>query len=96
MNQRGGRAGFIRVVHSDGRTGGDPHLSGNRFMTSLGNIHAARIPHLYGSGPRCSIQSPDPPARRGGAPRRATPSTQPRCSPKSSCTASPSRHSPGR
>ncbi|PFH49490.1 hypothetical protein AMATHDRAFT_76159 [Amanita thiersii Skay4041] len=40
MNHRGGRPGFIRVFQSDGRTIVLPDFSGNRFMTSLGNIEA--------------------------------------------------------
>ena len=43
MNQRGGRPGFIRVVPSDGRTVILPDYSGNRFMTSLGNIEATPL-----------------------------------------------------
>ncbi|KAJ6625412.1 hypothetical protein B0H10DRAFT_2161916 [Mycena sp. CBHHK59/15] len=46
MNQRGGRAGFIRVVPSDGRTVVIPDFSGNRFMTSLGNIEATPLASL--------------------------------------------------
>ncbi|KAJ7162199.1 hypothetical protein C8R46DRAFT_1353202 [Mycena filopes] len=45
MNQRGGRPGFIRVV-SDGRTVVLPDFSGNRFMTSLGNIEATPLASL--------------------------------------------------
>ncbi|KAF9474413.1 hypothetical protein BDN70DRAFT_884841 [Pholiota conissans] len=40
MNHRGGRPGFIRVKPSDGRTVVLPDFSGNRFMTSLGNVEA--------------------------------------------------------
>ncbi|KAF8625929.1 hypothetical protein AX17_006655 [Amanita inopinata Kibby_2008] len=43
MNHRGGRPGFMRVVPSDGRTVVLPDYSGNRYMTSLGNIEAT--PH---------------------------------------------------
>ncbi|TFK32247.1 hypothetical protein BDQ12DRAFT_617438 [Crucibulum laeve] len=46
MNQRGGRAGFIRVRPSDGRTIILPDYSGNRFMTSLGNIEATPVASL--------------------------------------------------
>jgi NAD(P)H-flavin reductase len=38
MNARGGLPGFIRVRPSDGRTIVLPDYSGNRFMSSLGNI----------------------------------------------------------
>ncbi|KAL3447307.1 hypothetical protein BJX65DRAFT_318197 [Aspergillus insuetus] len=38
MNARGGLPGFIRVSPSDGRTVVLPDYSGNRFMSSLGNI----------------------------------------------------------
>ncbi|KAF8648100.1 hypothetical protein AX16_006409 [Volvariella volvacea WC 439] len=40
FNQRGGLPGFVRVSVSDGRTVYLPDYSGNRFMTSLGNIEA--------------------------------------------------------
>ncbi|KAJ7467060.1 hypothetical protein FB451DRAFT_1137689 [Mycena latifolia] len=46
MNHRGGRSGFIRVVPSDGRTVVIPDFSGNRFMTSLGNIEATPLASL--------------------------------------------------
>ncbi|KAG6916401.1 hypothetical protein DXG01_006980 [Tephrocybe rancida] len=46
MNQRGGRKGFIRVLPSDGRTVVLPDFSGNRFMTSLGNIEADPLASL--------------------------------------------------
>ncbi|KAJ6507358.1 hypothetical protein C8R47DRAFT_1209265 [Mycena vitilis] len=46
MNQRGGRPGFIRVLPSDGRTVVLPDFSGNRFMTSLGNIEATPLASL--------------------------------------------------
>ncbi|KAJ6538798.1 hypothetical protein DFH09DRAFT_71247 [Mycena vulgaris] len=46
MNQRGGRPGFVRVVPSDGRTVIVPDFSGNRFMTSLGNIEATPLASL--------------------------------------------------
>ncbi|TFY77799.1 hypothetical protein EWM64_g6218, partial [Hericium alpestre] len=38
MNQRGGRPGFVRVSPSDGRTIILPDFSGNRLLSSLGNI----------------------------------------------------------
>ncbi|CEL01194.1 hypothetical protein ASPCAL00782 [Aspergillus calidoustus] len=40
MNARGGLPGFIRVSPSTGRTVVLPDYSGNRFMSSLGNIEA--------------------------------------------------------
>ncbi|KAI0317623.1 hypothetical protein OF83DRAFT_1058353 [Amylostereum chailletii] len=46
MNQRGGRAGFLRVRPSDGRTVVLPDYSGNRFMTTLGNIEATPLAAL--------------------------------------------------
>ncbi|KAJ7782497.1 hypothetical protein DFH07DRAFT_324143 [Mycena maculata] len=46
MNQRGGRPGFIRVVPSDGRTLVLPDYSGNRIMTSLGNVEATPFASL--------------------------------------------------
>ncbi|KAG6875608.1 hypothetical protein C0992_003112 [Termitomyces sp. T32_za158] len=46
MNQRGGRKGFIRILPSDGRTVVIPDFSGNRFMTSLGNIEATPLASL--------------------------------------------------
>ncbi|KAJ7592954.1 hypothetical protein C8J56DRAFT_779465 [Mycena floridula] len=46
MNQRGGRRGFIRVLPSDGRSIILPDFSGNRFMTSLGNIEATPFASL--------------------------------------------------
>ncbi|KAF9267880.1 hypothetical protein L218DRAFT_919673 [Marasmius fiardii PR-910] len=46
MNQRGGRPGFIRVKPSDGRTVVLPDYSGNRIMTSLGNIEASGLASL--------------------------------------------------
>lgn len=48
-NHRGGRRGFVRV-RSDGRTLVIPDLSGNRHMTSLGNII---------SDPHCGLVFPD-------------------------------------
>ncbi|RXW14497.1 hypothetical protein EST38_g11357 [Candolleomyces aberdarensis] len=38
INHRGGRPGWVRVKPSDGRTLVIPDYSGNRFMSSLGNI----------------------------------------------------------
>ncbi|KAL0946396.1 hypothetical protein HGRIS_012623 [Hohenbuehelia grisea] len=46
MNQRGGHQGFVRVVPSDGRTVVLPDYSGNRLMTSLGNIEATPLASL--------------------------------------------------
>ncbi|KAJ7092088.1 hypothetical protein B0H15DRAFT_883509 [Mycena belliarum] len=46
MNHRGGRPGFIRVAPADGRTVVIPDFSGNRFMTSLGNIEATPLASL--------------------------------------------------
>ncbi|KAH9480910.1 hypothetical protein JR316_0007512 [Psilocybe cubensis] len=46
MNHRGGRPGFIRVKPSDGRTVVLPDFSGNRFMTSLGNVEATPFASL--------------------------------------------------
>ncbi|KDQ51250.1 hypothetical protein JAAARDRAFT_140537 [Jaapia argillacea MUCL 33604] len=46
MNQRAGRPGFIRVRPSDGRTVVLPDYSGNRIMTSLGNIEATPLASL--------------------------------------------------
>ncbi|KAL2856637.1 hypothetical protein BJY01DRAFT_171160 [Aspergillus pseudoustus] len=43
MNARGGLPGFIRVSPSDGRTIVLPDYSGNRFMSSLGNIEASGV-----------------------------------------------------
>ncbi|KAH7101469.1 hypothetical protein BKA62DRAFT_657195 [Auriculariales sp. MPI-PUGE-AT-0066] len=42
MNQRGGRPGFVRVSPLDGRTVYLPDFSGNRIMTSLGNVEASK------------------------------------------------------
>lgn len=41
MNARSGLPGFIRVSPSDGRTVVIPDYSGNRFMSTLGNIEAS-------------------------------------------------------
>ncbi|KAF9458769.1 hypothetical protein BDZ94DRAFT_1239728 [Collybia nuda] len=46
MNQRGGRKGFIRVMPSNGRTVVLPDYSGNRMMTSFGNIEATPLASL--------------------------------------------------
>ncbi|KAI0040826.1 hypothetical protein FA95DRAFT_1683589 [Auriscalpium vulgare] len=46
MNQRGGRPGFVRVLPSDKRTIVLPDFSGNRFMTSLGNIETTPLAAL--------------------------------------------------
>ncbi|KDR68320.1 hypothetical protein GALMADRAFT_257293 [Galerina marginata CBS 339.88] len=46
MNHRGGRAGFMRVKPSDGRTIILPDFSGNRIMTSLGNVEATPLASL--------------------------------------------------
>ncbi|KAI0070491.1 hypothetical protein K474DRAFT_1713283 [Panus rudis PR-1116 ss-1] len=46
QNQRGGRPGFIRVRPSDGRTVVLPDFSGNRHMTSLGNIEITPVASL--------------------------------------------------
>ncbi|KAL4894286.1 hypothetical protein BDV59DRAFT_192627 [Aspergillus ambiguus] len=43
MNARSGLPGFIRVSPSDGRTVVVPDYSGNRFMSSLGNIEASGL-----------------------------------------------------
>ncbi|KAF9222801.1 hypothetical protein BS17DRAFT_782595 [Gyrodon lividus] len=43
MNHRGGKPGFARVQPSDGRTLVIPDYSGNRLLTSLGNIEATPL-----------------------------------------------------
>ncbi|RDW90646.1 uncharacterized protein DSM5745_02421 [Aspergillus mulundensis] len=43
MNARGGLPGFIRVLPSDGHTVVLPDYSGNRFLSSLGNIEASGV-----------------------------------------------------
>ncbi|KAF8428411.1 hypothetical protein L210DRAFT_3564313 [Boletus edulis BED1] len=43
MNHRGGRPGFARIRPSDGRTLVIPDYSGNRLLTSLGNIEATPV-----------------------------------------------------
>ncbi|KAH8114474.1 hypothetical protein DFH11DRAFT_1544191 [Phellopilus nigrolimitatus] len=54
MNARGGRAGFIRVLPSDGRTLILPDYSGNRLTTSLGNIEVTSLASMsfldFGTG----------------------------------------------
>lgn len=45
MNHRGGRPGFVRV-RNDGRTLVLPDYSGNRMMSSLGNIEATGLASL--------------------------------------------------
>lgn len=46
MNARSGLPGFIRVSPSDGRTVVIPDYSGNRFLSSLGNIEASGLAGL--------------------------------------------------
>ncbi|KAL5043910.1 hypothetical protein BDW71DRAFT_187267 [Aspergillus fruticulosus] len=46
MNARSGLPGFIRVLPSDGRTVVLPDYSGNRFLSSLGNIEASGLAGL--------------------------------------------------
>ncbi|KAH8081976.1 hypothetical protein BXZ70DRAFT_629787 [Cristinia sonorae] len=46
QNQRGGRQGFVRASRSDGRTVVLPDYSGNRFMSSLGNIESTPLASL--------------------------------------------------
>lgn len=43
MNSRGGLPGFIRVMPSDGRTVILPDYSGNKMLTSLGNIESTGL-----------------------------------------------------
>lgn len=43
MNHRGGRPGWVRVKPFDGRTLVLPDWSGNRFMSTLGNIEATPV-----------------------------------------------------
>ncbi|KAL6238688.1 hypothetical protein BDW75DRAFT_200736 [Aspergillus navahoensis] len=43
MNARSGLPGFIRVLPSDGRTIVLPDYSGNRFLSSLGNVEASGL-----------------------------------------------------
>jgi NAD(P)H-flavin reductase len=42
MNARGGLPGFMRVSPSDGRSVVLPDYSGNRFMSSLGNVESSK------------------------------------------------------
>ncbi|KAJ5688688.1 hypothetical protein N7462_003080 [Penicillium macrosclerotiorum] len=46
MNSRGGLPGFLRVSPSDGHTVVIPDYSGNRFVSSLGNIEASGLAGL--------------------------------------------------
>ncbi|KAF8149330.1 hypothetical protein B0H34DRAFT_667640 [Crassisporium funariophilum] len=46
MNHRGGRPGFTRVKLSDRRTVVLPDFSGNRIMTSMGNVEATPFASL--------------------------------------------------
>lgn len=46
MNARSGLPGFIRVSPSDGRTVVIPDYSGNRFLSSLGNIESSGLAGL--------------------------------------------------
>ena len=46
MNSRGGLPGFMRVRPSDGRTVILPDYSGNRFLSSLGNIESTKLAGL--------------------------------------------------
>ncbi|KAJ5598886.1 hypothetical protein N7510_011836 [Penicillium lagena] len=46
MNARSGLPGFVRVRPSDGRTVVLPDYSGNRFMSSLGNIYSSEVAGL--------------------------------------------------
>lgn len=46
MNHRGGLPGFVRVRPSDGRTIVLPDFSGNRFMSSLGNVEVTPLASL--------------------------------------------------
>ncbi|KAH8819357.1 hypothetical protein F5884DRAFT_839420 [Xylogone sp. PMI_703] len=46
MNARGGLPGFIRVSPTDGRTVVVPEFSGNRFVSSLGNIESSGVAGL--------------------------------------------------
>lgn len=43
MNARGGLPGFTRVSPTDGRTVVVPEFSGNRFLSSLGNVYASGL-----------------------------------------------------
>lgn len=46
MNARSGLPGFVRVLPSNGRTIVLPDYSGNRFMSSLGNIASSELASL--------------------------------------------------
>jgi NAD(P)H-flavin reductase len=46
MNARGGLPGFVRVSPTDGRTVILPDYSGNRFLSSLGNIECSKVAGL--------------------------------------------------
>jgi ferredoxin-NADP reductase len=46
MNARGGLPGFVRVSPSNGRTVVLPDYSGNRFLSSLGNIECSKLAGL--------------------------------------------------
>ncbi|TFK71155.1 hypothetical protein BDN72DRAFT_482403 [Pluteus cervinus] len=46
LNQRGGRPGFVRISPSNGRYLYLPDYSGNKFMTSLGNVEATPLASL--------------------------------------------------
>ncbi|EST06499.1 Riboflavin synthase-like beta-barrel [Kalmanozyma brasiliensis GHG001] len=47
INIRGGKPGFVRITTEEGRTVAYlPDYSGNRFMSSLGNIHNDRVAGL--------------------------------------------------
>lgn len=46
MNARGGLPGFLRVRPSDGRTVVIPDYSGNRFVSSLGNVESSGLAGL--------------------------------------------------
>ncbi|KAF6762155.1 oxidoreductase FAD/NAD(P)-binding protein [Ephemerocybe angulata] len=46
INHRGGRAGWVRVKPSDGHTLVLPDYSGNRFLSSLGNIEYTPVASL--------------------------------------------------
>ncbi|KAH6915723.1 oxidoreductase FAD/NAD(P)-binding protein [Coprinopsis sp. MPI-PUGE-AT-0042] len=43
VNHRGGRTGWVRIKPSDGRTLVVPDWSGNRFMSTLGNIEVTPV-----------------------------------------------------
>ncbi|KAL4263243.1 FAD-binding FR-type domain-containing protein [Pleurotus pulmonarius] len=64
MNQRGGRRGYIRVKPSDGQTVVLPDYSGNRLMTSLGNIEVTPLASLTRTGCTQSYAPPQCPNHR--------------------------------